>query len=142
MIRIPALKQTIGFADGKKYFSLLQQMLPYMANLIPSRYRPLLLSTRHLAEVAVYAQMKMPTFSRLKKGREALLRFGQSIEVSDSQQHFEILTEFRRNWTHSFQRRTLTSQRCTNLCICSMTSGIRGQWITSGVCLGRTSIRD
>jgi hypothetical protein len=102
MIRIPALRQTIGFADGKKYFSLLQvrmillcalegtlishsqQMLPYVADIVPSRYHPLLISTRRLAEVAIYAQMKMPTLSRLKQGKNALLRFGESIAAIHS----------------------------------------------------------
>lgn len=71
-----------------------QQMLPYMADIMPNRYHPLLVSTRLLAEVAIHAQMKMPTLGRLKQGKDALLRFGQSIEVSHSltPRCFDILT--------------------------------------------------
>lgn len=52
-----------------------------MHDLVPLKYHPLLQLSRTLAEIALYAQMKMQTESRLRSGEALITKFNDQLPV-------------------------------------------------------------
>lgn len=111
MRRVNHLKSKLDFADGKKYLSVLQvgdlgcilhssshnghqQILPYVGNQVPKQYHPFLALIQVLAEVALQAEIKMQTQSRIRCGEESLAKFGTLLPVSIHTLAIHILTLF------------------------------------------------
>ncbi|KIM20907.1 hypothetical protein M408DRAFT_29979 [Serendipita vermifera MAFF 305830] len=82
MRRVPHFDK-LDFADGKMFFSVLQQILPVVHDLLPNSYRPFLALIRKLGEIAMYAQFKMQTERRLREGDALVAKFdAQLVNVS------------------------------------------------------------
>lgn len=71
---------TLSFADGKKYFSVLQQILPYVNDLIDNDYRPFLRLLRRLADLSMYIELKWQTKSRITTGRALITDMAQDLQ--------------------------------------------------------------
>jgi hypothetical protein len=50
-------------------------------DLVPLKYHPLLQLSRTLAEIALHAQMKMQTESRLRSGEALIVKFNDQLPV-------------------------------------------------------------
>ncbi|PVF94153.1 hypothetical protein CPB86DRAFT_766272 [Serendipita vermifera] len=68
------------FADGKKYWSILQQILPLIHDLLPSRYLPFLNLIRIIAHITIYSLFKTQTISRIKRGHALVQEFFTALQ--------------------------------------------------------------
>jgi hypothetical protein len=71
--------------------SPLQQILPLVHDLVPPKYHPLLQLSRTLAEIALHAQMKMQTESRLRSGEALIAKFNAQLPVRSHQSNDVLL---------------------------------------------------
>ncbi|KAG8788672.1 hypothetical protein FRC15_002829 [Serendipita sp. 397] len=80
LLRVPAL-DTVEFSDGRKYFSILQQIIPFAVDLIPRNQYPLLQVIRILADITMIASFHMQLSSRIDWGEECVKKFGELIKT-------------------------------------------------------------
>jgi len=71
-----------------------KQILPLVHDLIPKKYYPLLQLTCTLAEIALHAQMKRQTESRLKAGEALVAKFSEKMIVSPLSPYYVNLTPY------------------------------------------------
>ncbi|CCA77772.1 hypothetical protein PIIN_09971 [Serendipita indica DSM 11827] len=79
LIRITAIDK-IDFGDGKKYFSILQQILPLVADLVTASEHGILRAIRLLAEISLIAQLRSQTEKRLAYGEKCLQEFHKTLQ--------------------------------------------------------------
>lgn len=70
------------FADGKKFFSILQQILPLIVDFIPPTMHPLLKLIRILAHISLYVNHKAFTDQRLRELSQLIASFGETLTKS------------------------------------------------------------
>lgn len=69
------------FSDGNTFFSILQQVLPLIHDLIEPRYTPLLHLVRLVADISMHGRFRMATMSRIERGRQLVREYGTTLLV-------------------------------------------------------------
>ncbi|KAG8819022.1 hypothetical protein FRC19_010189, partial [Serendipita sp. 401] len=87
MLRIQSAIKT-EFSDGKHFFSLLQQILPYIHRFFTPRQYPILRLIRLLLEIALHAQFRMQFLSRIAQGERLVREFGIVLKEIEEQKFF------------------------------------------------------
>jgi hypothetical protein len=75
------------FSDGNTFFSILQQIVPLIHDLLDAYYQPLLKLVRVLADITLHARFKMSTMSRIEAGESLVREYGVLLPVSQACSH-------------------------------------------------------
>ncbi|KAG8832540.1 hypothetical protein FRB91_000219 [Serendipita sp. 411] len=80
MMRLTSLDK-VEFSDGKKYFSILQQVLPLVVDLVLPRFHPFLKAIQILSEIAMHSEFRLQLEDRLERGKALVRQLGNQLEV-------------------------------------------------------------